>query len=101
MLELVHTNVCGPMEAKSFSGCSYFVTFVDDASRKVWVFILKSKGDVFDIFKGFHVAVERKPASYSSALEATMLVSIHLISLMIIIANMALDTRRQCPILPN
>ena len=35
VLELVHTNGCGPMEVTTFSSCSYFVTFIDDPSRKV------------------------------------------------------------------
>lgn len=60
MLELEHTNVFGPMEVKTFSGCSYFVTPIDDVSKKVWVYALKSKGDVLDIFKDFHVVVEKE-----------------------------------------
>ena len=33
-LELVYYDVCGPMEVDSLSGNKYFVTFIDDASRK-------------------------------------------------------------------
>ena len=29
-LELVHTNVCGPMQTHSFGGSCYFITFMDD-----------------------------------------------------------------------
>lgn len=60
MLELVHTDVCGSMNVMTFSGCSYFVTFINDASIKVWAHTLKSKRDMLDIFKGFHVVVERE-----------------------------------------
>ena len=60
ILELVHSDVCGPMEIKSFGGASYFVTFIDDASRKVWCYCLKNKSDVFNTFKSFHVLVERE-----------------------------------------
>lgn len=52
--------MCGPMEVKSFGSSSYFVIFVDDASRNLWVYVMKNKSDVFDIFKNFHALVERK-----------------------------------------
>lgn len=54
------TDICRPIEVKTFSRCNYFVTFIDNASKKVWAYALNSKGDVLDIFKGFHVAVERE-----------------------------------------
>ena len=33
-LEFVHTNVCGPMNISSIGGNKYFLTFIDDFSRK-------------------------------------------------------------------
>jgi hypothetical protein len=36
LLDLVHLDICGPMPHQSLSGASYFVTFIDDATRKVW-----------------------------------------------------------------
>ena len=42
VLELVHTYVCAPSE-KSLGGAYYFVTFIDDHSRRVWVYLLKTK----------------------------------------------------------
>ncbi len=38
----------------------YFVTFIDDHSRKVWVRLLKSKDQVLEAFKEFHAQVERE-----------------------------------------
>ena len=35
VLELVHSDVCGPMKILSFGGARYFVTFIDDFSRKM------------------------------------------------------------------
>lgn len=58
-LDLVHTDVCS-MDAKSHRGAQYFVTFIDDYSRKLWAFVLKSKDQVLDAFKEFHVRVERE-----------------------------------------
>ena len=42
-LELVHSDVCGPIEVESLGGNRYFVTFIDDATRKTWVYMLKAK----------------------------------------------------------
>ena len=49
-----------PANIKSLGGTSYYVTFIDDASRKVWVHPMKSKAEVFEIFYKFHVVVERE-----------------------------------------
>ena len=42
------------------SGALYFVTFTDDFSMKVWAYALKTKDQVFDLFKEFHVRAERE-----------------------------------------
>jgi transposase InsO family protein len=60
ILERVYSDVCGPIEVPTLGGNRYFVTFVDDASMKVWVYLLKTKDQVFDIFQQFHAMVERE-----------------------------------------
>ena len=60
VLDLVYSDVCGPIEVESLGGNRYFVTFIDDASRKVWVYVLKTKDQVFQLFKKFHAMVERE-----------------------------------------
>ena len=40
-LEIVHSDICGPMQTSSIGGCNYFLTFIDDYSRKTWVYFLK------------------------------------------------------------
>ncbi|KAJ0850581.1 putative RNA-directed DNA polymerase [Helianthus annuus] len=60
ILDLVHSDVCGPMKTRTLGGCLYFVTFIDDHSRKVWAYTLKSKDQVLDVFKQFHALVERQ-----------------------------------------
>jgi len=57
VLELVHTNVCAPSK-KSLGGAYYFVTFIDDHSRRVWVYLLKTKDQLLSAFKEFHALVE-------------------------------------------
>ena len=46
-LELVHFDVCGPMDVETLRGNKYFITFIDDATRKVWIYLLRSKDQVF------------------------------------------------------
>ena len=52
-LELVHTDLCGPMTIQSIGGRCYFLTFIDDYSRKNWVYFLKQKSKSFAKFKEF------------------------------------------------
>ena len=56
-LELVHTDVWGPALVKSIGNSRYYVTFIDDSTRKVWVYFLKNKSDVFSVFKRWKTEV--------------------------------------------
>ena len=40
-LELVHTDVCGPMRVQAKGGYEYFVTFTDDYSRYGFVYLMR------------------------------------------------------------
>ena len=51
--ELVHLDLWGPYKVSSREGFKYFLTIVDDFSRAVWVYLLKSKDEVFDVFVSF------------------------------------------------
>jgi hypothetical protein len=58
VLELIHSDVCGPMPSTSISGYVYYVSFIDDYSRKTWIYFLKSKDEVFGKFKEFKTLIE-------------------------------------------
>jgi hypothetical protein len=58
VLELIHSEVCGPMPSSSISGYVYYVSFIDDYSRKTWIYFLKSKDEVFSKFKEFKALIE-------------------------------------------
>jgi hypothetical protein len=45
VLELIHSDVCGPMPSSSISGYIYYVSFIDDYSRKDL--------DIFEVFRNF------------------------------------------------
>ena len=59
-LELVHTDVCGPMRTSSLDNSKYFILFIDDYSRMTWVYFLKEKSEVFNIFNKFKSHVEKE-----------------------------------------
>lgn len=59
ILDLVHSDLCGPMPL-SLGGARYWVTFIDDHSRKIWVWTLKTKDQVAETFKNFLNLVERQ-----------------------------------------
>jgi hypothetical protein len=61
VLELIHSDVCGPMPSSSNNGYVYYVSFVNDYSRKTWIYFLKSKDEVFSKFKEFKALIENFP----------------------------------------
>jgi len=60
ILDLVHSDVCGPMSSVSLGGCDYYVTFIDDHSRRTWTYFLKTKSEVFKRFQEFKALVENQ-----------------------------------------
>lgn len=56
-LEIIYLDVWGPA-CTSVGRKKYYVSFVDDYSKFTWVYLLKSKLDVFEIFHEFQALVE-------------------------------------------
>ena len=56
-LELIHSDVAGPMKTESLGGAKYFVTFIDDYSRCVAVYPMKQKSETLSKFKKFEALV--------------------------------------------
>ena len=59
-LELVHTDLCGPMKTKGLEGELYFMLLVDDYTRMTWVCFLKKKSEAFEYFTIFKEMVENE-----------------------------------------
>ncbi|KAL4341003.1 hypothetical protein GQ457_08G035090 [Hibiscus cannabinus] len=59
-LELVHSDLCGPMKTSSMNGSKYFLLFIDDLTRMCWVYFLKSKLNVLSTFKEFKIFAENQ-----------------------------------------
>ncbi|GMF55651.1 unnamed protein product [Phytophthora fragariaefolia] len=58
VLDLVHTDVMGPMQTRTPGGCTFGVTFIDDYSRHVTVYFMKAKSEVLSKFKIYKAAME-------------------------------------------
>lgn len=53
LLELIHTDVCGPMSIPVRGGYSYFITFTDDYSLYGYIYLVKHKSEALEKFKEF------------------------------------------------
>ena len=62
--------MCGKIGTQSLGGGEYFVTFVDDHTRHVWVYILKHKGEVFQRFQEWKALVEKSSGRKVKALRS-------------------------------
>ena len=68
MFEIVHLNVWGPAKTTFMGGCRFYVTFIDDHTRKVWVYFMKEKSEVFTHFQNFRVIVKKQTGKYVQCL---------------------------------
>jgi len=57
ILDLIHSNVW-QAPVKSLGGARYFVSFIDDFSRRCWVYPIRRKANVIAVFKTFKALVE-------------------------------------------
>ena len=60
VLELIHADICGPIEPISNSGKRYPLCFIDDYSRKGWVYLLSKKLEALECFKSYKKLVEKE-----------------------------------------
>ena len=60
VLELIHTDICGPFPTASWDGQQYFITFINDYSRYGYLYLIHEKSQSLDVFKNFKVEVENQ-----------------------------------------
>ena len=53
LLEIIHTDVCGPMSVEARGGYRYFLTFTDDLRRYGDIYLMKHKSETFEKFIEF------------------------------------------------
>ena len=58
LLEIIYTDVCGPMSVEARGRYRYFLTFTDDLSRYGYIYLKKCKSETFEKFKEFQSEVE-------------------------------------------
>ena len=59
-LQLVHSDVYGPLSVQARGGYAYFVTFIDDYSRYGYVYLMHKKSKTFGKFKEFMAEIEKQ-----------------------------------------
>ena len=69
-LQEIHVDICGPIKPCLFGRnlFFFFFTFIDDYSRKTWVYFLKVKFNVFSCLKKFKALIEKENGYYIKSL---------------------------------
>ncbi|WVZ01479.1 hypothetical protein V8G54_027548 [Vigna mungo] len=58
--EYVHADLWGPARTLTHGGGAYFLSIIDDFSRRVWIYVLKNKSETFQKFKEWHTQIENQ-----------------------------------------
>ncbi|KAG6488118.1 hypothetical protein ZIOFF_056876 [Zingiber officinale] len=67
-LELVHADICGPTQTPSLGNRRYFLLFVDDYTRMIWIYFLEKKSDAFTTFMKFKALAENQSGCWIKTL---------------------------------
>jgi len=59
-LEIIHLDICGPMQELSLDKIKYFINCVDDFSGRTWVSLIKDRYVVFNIFQQIENVIEKQ-----------------------------------------
>ena len=87
ILDLVHSDLCGPMSTPSLNGYLYYVLFINDISRKAWIYFMKSKSETFCKFQEFKALVENQTSRHIHALRSDNGGDLNQIPLMIFVVT--------------
>ena len=69
-LQLIHTDIAGPQRTPSLNRSLYYAVFIDDYSRMCWIFFLKHKSEVAQVFWNFKAKVENESGCKIQALRS-------------------------------
>src|SRR5436189_5604766 len=59
-LDLIHSDICGPMSARNRTNTPYFITFIDDYSRYSHIYLISHKSEALKCFEAYLNEVENK-----------------------------------------
>jgi len=68
ILQLIHADICGPINPVSNSKKRYLITFIDDFSRKTWAYFLVEKSEAFATFESYKARVEKEIGAFIKSL---------------------------------
>jgi len=57
---IIHTDIWGPFTTPCMNGQEYFITFIDDFTRYMYLYLLKDKSEALDAFKVYKAEVEKQ-----------------------------------------
>jgi hypothetical protein len=78
ILDLLHSGVCGQMTVASMTRSIYYGSFIDDFSRKTWIYFLKTNDEVFSKFQEFKALVENQTGEKIKVLISNKWVRVYL-----------------------
>jgi transposase InsO family protein len=67
-LEIIHSDICGPLRTKTHRGMEYFFTFTDDYSRYGHIYLLRHKSEAIEKFEEYKFEVEKQLGIYIKSL---------------------------------
>ena len=70
LLDLIHTDVCGPLSSDARGGYKYLITFTNDFSRYGYVYLMRHKFESFEIFKYLQNEVQNQLGKTIKALRS-------------------------------
>ncbi|KAH9679276.1 hypothetical protein KPL71_026064 [Citrus sinensis] len=88
ILEYVHSDIWGPTKTASIGGSHYFVTFVDDFSRRVWVYTMRAKDENEGIKRHFTVRHTPQQNGVAERMNLTLLEKVQCM-----LSNVGLDKK--------
>lgn len=75
LLQLIHSDIYGPSTPISSSNKRYILSFINDFTRKNWVYLLHEKSEAFATFRKFKACVEKEIKAYITCLRTNKVVS--------------------------
>ncbi|TXG67707.1 hypothetical protein EZV62_008982 [Acer yangbiense] len=60
ILDYIHSDLWGPSRHVSMGGYRYFMSIIDDYSRRVWIYFMKTKDETLQKFKDWKVMIENQ-----------------------------------------
>ena len=68
ILAVVHSDLCGPMQTVGLSGEKYFITFIDEASGRISLSLLRTKDEALTAFQNYRMRAEKSSGKVVKAL---------------------------------